>query len=176
MHHLAFARAAAHIPDTLAAKLAASAVLSDEDDELYTDICGVAPGFPEVFASTEARDAALGPFGPYVQFVPTTWIEAEGAGFPISSVAIGHALRDPAFAEVAPKILDAVAHRLQDDDAHDVIIHRTRYVVRRPTGGAIKTCGWVAEFDGPAIDVNDATETVAYLDRELNQRIADVAR
>ena len=172
MNHLAFARPVPHVPDSLAAKLAVSAVLSDEDDELHNAICGVAPGFPEAFASTEARDAALGPFGPYVEFVPATWIAAEVGGFLISSVAIGHALGDPAFAGVAPKILYAVASRLQDDDGHDVIIHRTRYVVRRLTNGTVKTCGWVTEFAAAAIDVKDAMETVAYLDRELNQRFA----
>jgi hypothetical protein len=172
MNHFAFARPLPRVPDSLAAKLAASAVLSDADDELYDRICGVAPGFPEAFVSTEARDAALGPFGHYVEFVPATWIEAEISGFPISSVAIGHALRDPAFAEVAPKILDAVASRLRDDDRHDVVINRTRYVVRRLTNGTVKTCGWVTEFDGADIDIKDALETVAYLDRELNQRFA----
>ncbi|MDI4232492.1 hypothetical protein OZ411_06650 [Bradyrhizobium sp. Arg237L] len=60
---------------------------------------------------------------------------------------------------------------LQDDDSHDIIIHRTRYVVRRLTTGAVKTYGWMAEFDGEAIEVNDALETLAYLDRELNQRL-----
>jgi hypothetical protein len=126
--------------------VAASPVLSDEDNELYDAICGVAPGFPEVFASAEARDAALGYFGPYVEFVPATWIEAETAGFPIASVAIGHALRDPAFPKVASKILDAVASCLQDDDCHDVVIHRTRYVVRRLTNGTVQTYGWIPQW------------------------------
>jgi hypothetical protein len=168
----AFAQPVPRVPDALAAKLAASAVLTDDDDELYNRICGVAPGFPEAFASAEARDAALGFFGPYVEFVPATWREAEIGGFSIYHVAIGHALRDPLFAETAPKILDAVASRLKDDDSHDVIVHRTRYLVRRLTNGTLKTYSWVTEFDGTAIDIKDALETVAYLDRELNRRFA----
>jgi hypothetical protein len=172
MNQFAFARPVPRLPSSLATKLAASPVLSDEDNELYDAICGVAPGFPEVFASTEARDAALGYFGPYVEFVPATWIDAETAGFLIASVAIGHALRDPSFPQVAPPILDAIASRLEDDDCADVVIHRTRYVVRRITNGTVKTYGWMTEFDGTAIEVEDAMETVAYLDRELNQRFA----
>jgi len=173
MDHFAFARPVPHVPDSLMAKLANSAVLSDEEDQLHERICGVAPGFPEAYASSEARDAALGLFGPYVKFVPATWGEAEVGGFPISSVAIGHALGDAAFAEVAPTILDAVTSRLRDDDAHDVIIHRTRYVVRRLANGSVKTYGWVTEFDGAPIEVKDALETAAYLDRALNQRFAN---
>lgn len=111
-----------------------------------------------------------------MKFVPATWVEAEVGRFPISSMAIGHALGDAAFAEVAPTILDEVTSRLRDDDAHDVIIHRTRYVVRRLTNGTVKTYGWMTEFDGAAIEVKDALETAAYLERELNQRFADYAR
>lgn len=111
-----------------------------------------------------------------MEFVAATWIEAEVGGFPVSSVAIGHAFRDPAFAVVAPDILDAAASRLLDDDSHDVIIHRTRYVVRRLTTGAVKTYGWMSEFDGADIDVKDALETATYLDRELNRRILNAAR
>ena len=40
----------------------------------------------------------------------------------------------------------------------------------------MKTYGWITEFDGTAIEVEDALETVAYLDRELNQRFANTAR
>jgi hypothetical protein len=173
---LAFARVVPEVPDTLMARLARSAPLSDAEDQLYTAICGIIPGYPEAFSSTEARDAALGRFGSCVKFVPATWAEAEAGGFPIASVAIGHALGDPAFEKVAPAILDAVASSLQDEDSHDIVIHRTRYVVRRLSNGAVKTYGWMSEFDGGApIEVEDALETVAYLDRELNQRLLDTA-
>jgi hypothetical protein len=171
----AFARPIPFFPDFLEAKLTTSAVLSDEEDDLYTRICGVAPGFPEAFASATARDAALGPFGPYVQFVEASWTQAEAAGFPISSVAIGHALRDEGFAEVAPEILDAVANCLQEDDGHDIIINRTRYIIRA-TDGIIRACRWVTEFDGTPIADDDAMATVEYLTRELNQRLATATR
>lgn len=167
----AFARPVPIVPASLIAKLASMESLNDEEDETYTRSCGVLPGFPEVFLSEEARDAALGPFGPYVRFVPASWVEAEAGGFEVASVAIGHPLGDPSFAGVAPMIMDAVATRLRDDDSHDVVIHRTRYVIRRLTTGAVKTYGWMTEFDGTDIDVKDALATVAYLDRELNDRI-----
>ncbi len=172
---LSFARPVPEIPDTLMAKLASAAPLAAPANELYTTICGVIPGYPEAFNSTEARDAALGPFGSYVKFVAATWAEAEAGGFPIASVAIGHAFGDPAFDAVAPAILDAVASSLQDDDSHDIVIKRTRYVIRRLTNGAVKTYGWMSEFDGATIEVKDALETAAYLDRELNQRLLDTA-
>lgn len=168
---LSFARPVPEIPDTLMVKLANAAPLSPQENELYTNVCSVIPGYPEAFNSTEARDAALGPFGSYVKFVAATWAEAEAGGFPIASVAIGHALGDPAFDTVAPAIFDAVASSLQDDDSHDIVIHRTRYVVRRLTNGAVKTYGWMSEFDGAAIEVKDALKTVARLDRELNKRL-----
>jgi hypothetical protein len=157
------------------AKLAAFAVMSEEENELYTRICGVAPGFPEAFASDTARDAALGPFGPYVEFVEASWIQAEAAGFPVSSVAIGHALHDPGFADVAPLILDAAANCLLDDDNHDIIINRTRYIIHA-TDGIVRSCGWLTEFDGTPIAIDDAMATVEYLTRELNQRLATAKR
>jgi hypothetical protein len=174
MHNRYFARPIPMISDELAAKLAASAALSDDEDDLFTRICGVAPGFPEVWATPEARDAALGEFGPYVRFVPATWVQAEAGGFRIPSVAIGHPLGDPEFAQVAAPILDAIAAELQDPDCsgHDVIIHRTRFMVVRQTDGTVRTCAWATEFDGPAIETNAGMETVTYLDRELNRRLA----
>jgi hypothetical protein len=168
---LSFARAVPAIPDTLVDKVANGALLSALEDDLYTTACGVIPGYPEAFNSAEARDAALGPFGSYVKFVAATWAEAEAGGFPIASVAIGHALGDPAFDAVAPAILDAVASSLQDDDSQQIVIKRTRYVIRRLTNGAVKTYGWMSEFDGASIEVKDALETAAYLDHELNQRL-----
>lgn len=175
MHNRYFARAVPipAIADALAAK-AASGTLSDGEDDLFTRIYGVAPGFPEAWATPEARDAALGEFGPYVQFVPATWVQAEAGGFPISSVAIGHGLTDPAFAEVAAPILDAVAVELQDADCHghDVIINRTRFIVVRQKDGRLRTCGWATEFDGPAIETDTGMATVAYLDREFNRRLS----
>lgn len=172
MNHFAFARPIAVAPDALMDKLTTSAVLNDGKDELYNRICGVAPGFPEVFASEQARDAALGPFGPYVRFVRATWIEAEIGGFPVSSVAIGHALGEAGFAKVAPPILDAIADRIVDDDGHDIIIHRTRYVMRCQQDGTVRTCHWLTEFDGAGIDRSLGMETALYLDRELNRRLA----
>lgn len=176
MNHFAFARPVPDIPESLIAKQASLAALTEEEEEACIRAYGVLPGYPEVFSSEEARDAALGQFGPYVRFVPASWVEAEAGGFDVASVAIGHPLGDPSFAEVAPNVMDAVASRLLDDDSHDVIIHRTRYVVRRLATGAVKTCGWITEFDGTDIDVKDALATVEYLDRELNERIAIASR
>jgi hypothetical protein len=171
----AFARPIPFLPDFLEAKIATSAVLSDEENDLHIRACGVAPGFPEAFASAAARDAALGPFGSYVKFVEASWIQAEAAGFPISSVAIGHALHDHGFADVAPLILDAAANRLLDDDSHDIIINRTRYIIHT-TDGIVRSCGWVTEFDGAPIAIDDAMATVKYLTRELSQRLATAKR
>jgi hypothetical protein len=172
MHYLCFARPVPVISDALVAK-AASATLSDDENDLFTRICGVAPGFPEAWASPEARDAALGEFGPYVQFVPAPWVQAEAGGFPLSGVAIGHRLTDPEFAQVATPVLDAVAVELQDPDCrgHDVIINRTRFIVVRQKDGTVRTCGWATEFDGPAIEADTGMATVTYLDRELNRRL-----
>jgi hypothetical protein len=173
MHNRYFARPIPVISEALAAKVAASATLSDDEDDLFTRICGVAPGFPEAWATPEARDAALGEFGPYVQFDPATWAQAEAGGFRISSVAIGHPLRDPEFVQVAAPVLDAIAAELQNPycRGHDVIIHRTRFMVVRQKDGTVRTCGWATEFDGPVIETDAGMETVTYLDRELNRRL-----
>lgn len=175
MNDHSFARPMPFLPDYLETKLATSAVLSDEEDDLCNRACGVAPGFPEAFASAAARDAALGPFGPYVKFVEASWTQAEAAGFPSSSVAIGHALHDHGFTDVAPLILDAAASCLRENDEHDIIINRTRYIIRA-TDGIIRSCGWVTEFDGTPIAIDDAMATVEYLTRELNQRLATAKR
>lgn len=171
MHHFSFARPIALLPASLGAKLATQATLSDDENELLNAIRGVAPGFPEAFATEQARDAALGPYGPYVTFVPASWIEIEAGGFPVPSVAIGHNLGDPDFAEVASPILDAIANETQGCDNRDVVVCRTRYIVRRQSNGPVRTCGWVTEFGGTAIENHTGLETAKYLDSELNRRL-----
>jgi hypothetical protein len=44
--------------------------LDDEQDALFTEICGVAPGLVEAYATPAARDARLGPCSPHVEFSP----------------------------------------------------------------------------------------------------------
>ncbi len=82
-----------------------------------------------------------------------------------------HSLGDPDFAEVASPILDAIANETQGCDNRDVVVCRTRYIVRRQSNGTVRTCGWVTEFGGTAIETHTGLETAKYLDSELNRRL-----
>ena len=72
MRHLFYDRPVGRLPDELAQKAWAfgEQSLSNNEDELFTDAAGVAPGYPEAFATKAARDAALGSYAAHVEFIP----------------------------------------------------------------------------------------------------------
>lgn len=126
-----YARPVLTLPAELAKKLEAVGPggLEDREGEVYRSVLGMLPGWPEAFATKAARDAALGPYGPYANFVPTTFAEVQNAGFTASGIAIGHPLGDPDFETVAPAVLKAMAERVADDGHATVIIGRVRYEI-----------------------------------------------
>lgn len=172
MRDYSFARPVAVVPHDLMVKDFHALELTPDEHEHLIQAAGVAPGFPEVFANERARDAALGPFGSYVTFVPASWVEAEAGGFEVASIAIGHPISDPDFATVASPILDAIAHQIVDFHGLEVIVNRTRYIVCRGIDGTVKTRAWSTEFDGTPVETGVGIETAAYLDSELNRRLA----
>jgi len=83
----------------------------DANDGLLEYLMGQT-SFPEAFASQEARDHARGPINGYIEFVQTTWAEAQAAGFDQSGIAVGPALGEDGFDVIAPMVVSAVVHRL----------------------------------------------------------------
>lgn len=138
-------------------------------DQLLTDSVG-APVYPEVFASVAARDAALGAYGPYTIFTPTSWAEAEAAGFTATDLAVGHDLAKPGFDRVAQTVLDAVAENIESDLGPTVVvIARVRYEIDRDGNGEIgvSACGDFgvnAHPDNPQAEV-----TMRWLEGEFSQ-------
>ena len=90
LNNCTFARPIAKLSDALIRDLEEHGPegLSEHHDALLTMAAGVAPGRPEVFTSCAARDAALGDYGPYTQFVRATWNEAYAAGFEVQDIAM----------------------------------------------------------------------------------------
>ena len=125
LNNCTFARPIAKLSDALIRDLEEHGPegLSEQHDALLTMAAGVAPGRPEVFTSCAARDAALGDYGPYTQFVRASWNEASAAGFEVQDIAIGHHLGDPAFDLIAPQVLDAVARGMAESGEHRYIGH-----------------------------------------------------
>ena len=78
----------------------AKPVLSDEQEELFTNAAGVAPGLIEIFATVEQRDAALGPCAPYAEVVPANPAELMNCSFDMDEVAVGHRIGEPNFETV----------------------------------------------------------------------------
>jgi hypothetical protein len=171
MNDLFFARPVARsLEDAIASWEALD--LPIDDEELLNNLAGVAPGFPEAFATRQARDAALGQFGPYVDFVPASWPQMAAVGWAVSSIAIGHAVGDAAYSRVAPQILDAVAERLRTRADVEVIIHRNTYHVIRNEQGLVRVVGAYALFDAvPDDGQNDLVRTTRHLADELNSRL-----
>ncbi|MGL3107263.1 hypothetical protein [Bradyrhizobium sp. BR 1432] len=170
MHNLSFARPVARMPGWLAEKLTTDAPLLLDEENLLDAIAGVAPGYPEVFATVEARDAALGLFGPYVEYIPIARVEAEIGGFPFAEVAIGHRLGEAGFERVAAPVLDAIADRMRHHAGHCVVIHRARYLILRQEDDLIRVCGWHPEFDAD-LDMADGLKTAMHIQSELNRRL-----
>lgn len=173
MRHLSYDRAVARLPDELAQKAWAfgDQSLSDDEDELFTRIAGVAPAYPEAFATKAARDAALGSYGAYVEFIPASWAQFEATGWTTDQIAIGHSLGEDGFDQVAPAVLDAVAAKMgKTSMPGSVIIGRVRYdVCRTDTGGiAVSAC---PEFVD-TVDDHQVEKTMRWLQAEFGRRLA----
>ena len=172
-HNLSYAMPDAVWPSHLPLQAVADGTVSltDSDDALLDSVRGVAPGFPEAYASKEARDVALGCYGNYVKFFPTTAKEAEVAGFEAKDVAIGHRLGELGFGQVAPHVLDAVARDMAlNDGSGSIVIARTRYGVNVVRDGhiAVSAC---PEF-GVNADEQQIETTMRWLQVEFRKRLA----
>jgi hypothetical protein len=171
MNDLFVARPMPRSLEAVTASVLAIGLLIDLD-ELLVSLAGAAGGYPEAFATRQARDAALGQFGPYVEFVPASWPQMAAAGFAISDVAIGPAVCDPDYGRVAPQILDAIAAKLHKHADLEMVVHRTRYRVMRQSAGLVQVLGMGAVFDArPHESRNAVVGTVRHLTDELNNRL-----
>lgn len=143
--------------------------LSEEQDELFTNANGVAPGYPEAFVTKKTRDAALGPYGDYVEFIPTSWHEFMNAGFGVPDIAVGPAFGQPGFVKLASTVIDAVASRMQATDAPgSVVIARVRYDIHATESDvSISGC---PEF-GVDASRNRITQTMRWLRAEFAKRL-----
>ena len=150
--------------------------LTDEQDELFTCVAGVAPGYHEVFANGARRNSGIGPYGEYAEFVETTLAEVETAGYTASGFAIGHRLGEAGFDLLAAAVIDAVAKEMAEGArSGTVIIARVRYDIRTGTGGGI-TVSACPEF-GVSADDQQMETTMRWLQGEFAQRLTtpDVA-
>lgn len=168
-----FATTVAQLPADIERTLGAQgeAHLSDEQDERFTDVCGVAPGPPEAFATRAARDARLGPFGAYARVIETSWGQAVAAGFTASEVAIGHQLGEAGFDRVAKPVLDAVARKMQlTGEPGMIVIARSRYEVSIGSDGQIDVAGGPLELN-VTYDVPIGWATVDWLREAFSARL-----
>lgn len=167
----AYARPLPVMPPDIAEMLqtVGPAGLDDCQDEIFRHVLGLEPGWPEAFATDEARDAALGPHGPYISFIPTTFKAGQKAGFATHQIAIGHQLSDPDFHEVAPTVLKAMIPRMEDEHEGTVVIGRVAYRIGVSRGEvAVAAC--------PEFDIQPDPSVVAETMRWLEDRFAPVLR
>ncbi|MBL0403742.1 hypothetical protein JKG68_07185 [Microvirga aerilata] len=106
---LFYLRPVVHTPDLLERRLSRGC---DENDGLRDYLMGQT-SFPEAFASQEARDHARGHINGYIEFVQTTWAEAQAAGFDPSGIAVGPALGEDGFDVIAPMVVSAAVRKMQ---------------------------------------------------------------
>lgn len=173
LYDYVFARPKPRLPEDLEWILAnrGEEGLSDKRAELLTNARGAIPGYPEAFADDASRDDALGPYGEYVEFEPTSWSEARTGGFKVSRIAIGHALHKPGFDQLAALVMDAVAQEMKDTGCSEtVVIARVEYGIDpRPDGNITVTA--FPQF-GVAADATQMEATMAWLQREFAKRLA----
>lgn len=112
---LSFARPIVRWPDRLPGALIELGLcrVVEDDEELVQYLLGQ-ESFPEAFENKASRDRALGMASDYIEFVPTSWNEAQTAGFDVGLVAIGPGLGEPSFDEVATLVLSARSAGLSD--------------------------------------------------------------
>lgn len=117
-------------PDLLERRLVTA---SDEDTELLESLMGQT-SFPEAFASVQARDRALGFIDTSIEFIPTSWAQAQAAGLEDSDIAVGPALGEDGFDLIAPMVVSAVVRRMHEDgdirNADGAIRLRSRAAIR----------------------------------------------
>lgn len=99
----------------------------------------------EAHPSAEARDARLGPVSEEVEYVRLSAEEVAAVQFPLGRMAIGPALNEKGFSELASAVLAAAI----DDDGGDiselrlsVVIARTGYMVRPGGPSGLPEVSW----------------------------------
>ncbi|MDP2411507.1 MAG: hypothetical protein Q8M26_14630 [Pseudolabrys sp.] len=147
----------------------AEPALDDEQDALYTRICGVAPGLVEAYATPAARDARLGPCAAHVEFVSAGYRELATAGLAAGDLAVGHRIGDVGFEAVVRAIVEKIACRfLQSTErTAEIVVDRVAYTIDR-TGRVMSAIPLYGE--GPSDTVFRAT--AAWLRREFGPRLA----
>jgi hypothetical protein len=174
LNEFSFGRSVAVIPADLkqvlekAIKNGVEPHLDDEQDELYTQICGIAPGIIEAYVSPAARDARLGLDTSIVEFIPAGYDELAIGGLTAHDVAVGHRIGEPGFEDVLGAIAGEIASGfLQSvEQTREIVVGRVSYVIDR-TGRVIR---WLPLYgEGPSDVVLRAT--AAWLQREFGPRL-----
>lgn len=128
--------------------------------------------YPEAFADAASRDAALGPWGRSTVFIPTTWSDAEMAGFSIASVAVGHSIDDPRFSAIAEPVIEAVVAQMIEHESFRgrIVIARALYEFHVRDDRHFEVVGGCETFGAP-VDAALSDRTLDWLHRELADRI-----
>lgn len=142
--------------------------LDDEQDEMYTQICGVAPGLVEAYATLATRDARLGAYASYVEFVPASYDDLVAAGLTARNVAVGHRIGEPGFEEVLRAIAGEIAAGFlhSAEPTAQIVVGRRNYVIDR-VGHVL--CAIPVYGDGPSDAEYQAT--AAWLQREFGPQL-----
>ncbi|MBM6583924.1 hypothetical protein ILT44_27355 [Microvirga sp. BT689] len=133
--------------------------------------------FPEAFTSPEAQDHARGFINEYIEFIPTTWAEAQAAGFDHSDIAVGPALGEIGFDVIAPMVVSAAVRKMQQTGAirntagtirhparASITISRIRYEIELGGDNKFQVIAISPIYDG-ATDTPQTRETVLWLHR-----------
>lgn len=145
--------------------------LSEEQQRLLISAPPGAPGQPEAFLTKAARDRALGRFGPYTQFVPISWLEAQNAGFTMADIACGHVFGELGFAWIVPPLIDAVVQQMKAEIgwAGAIVIGRTCYEIFCTPNGSINVDAHPAF--GVRAGEQQMTITAHWLNGEFSRRL-----
>ena len=135
----------------------------------------------EAFISAEARDARLGPASEHIEYVAVSAEEVAAMEYDWERVAIGPALYEAGFEEVASAVLAAAIDFSGEDRSAlrlNVVIARTEYSVRSVGSSGLPQVSWLPLFNSNVSrdDQKLERETVSWLRGFVAGHFAKVAR
>lgn len=152
-----------------------------ETDPRYEDYSAVMETdfFAEMYATAEARDAALGPVSRYVEFLGVGAEEIADVDYPLHRMAIGHALDEDGFKVVAEPVVAAIIDHYRDfnDDgcgSLTVKIARVEFTAWFTGPGSTPSIGIVPLYGASVTERDERTATwlVNYLVANLGAKAA----
>lgn len=153
-----------------------------DDDPRYDDyevIMGM-EFLAEAHPSEAARDARLGQVSDHVEYVPASAEEVDSVDYPLYRMAIGPAVNEPGFDEVAEAVAGAAVEFFGDKATGQldmtIVIARTEYSVRFQGTASSMVMAWRPLY-GPQDrqDRSRAMDTVHWLRGFVNGRFAPLA-